>query len=800
MHFLLPLPVRMLLLSFWLLIVLSWFSLSSSTTVPLRILVLVPFPTSNGSKGWDRGLELLPAARVAVKEINSKTDLLAGYNIQLIERSHDACSESVISQGVINFIHNALQTESNNTNAIAVLGLACSAVAATLSPIAGREEVSLLQLAIANSHALRNQSTYSHLWRFLSSSEALVSSAVQLLKKLNWRRVGLIYGGNRIVFNTMADSFREEVRSNNYKLLVDHEIDSTPGFVSEALDLIQTSGVRIIFAPTAIPELIQILCQASKRNMVWPGYVWIFPSRSLNELDANSDSCDNNELLYSAIKNVMLINFELENRNSSAILVSGHTYEEYKEEYDRESDNLLKEEKFSNLLKHFNFTTDNPYANIMYNEVWALALALNKSSQELKSRGFHLFDYEYNNSEITSIIERHLKDVSFAGTLGTVAFDEHYEVSTEVGIYQIKNNNEVKIAKLRNGKLNLSNISIEDVPSDEFEEQVNLLPLHLAIVIYIQVVILTILTSIMLCLVWILRKKPEVKATSPLLNVHIFFGCYLLICATVILPTRQFVQISEPSTYVTLCYFAEILTNTGINLITGTVLMRLVRIYRIFTSIPQMGRFWRNKSIFICVIIIASIPNIVTFLEILFDRKKDQINDSYFLDKKTQVVVVTIKCFSKYANIFHVTRIAYSIFLMLLMATFALLTRKVKKKHFKDTKKVLAFVFSFTLIGTVLIPMSFVLKSQGKENLAIVVLVYVYHLIIFLSQLFLIAPKVIPTFYYHHFKSKKSSTVKLEEDVTISNFIYLILVQAVKIFFCIFITDKPSNDSVVALL
>ena len=88
--------MRMLLFIFCLLTVLSRVSLSNSNTttkVPLRILVLVPFPTSNGSKGWDRGLELLPAARVAVKEINSNPDLLAGYNIQLIERSHDACSE-----------------------------------------------------------------------------------------------------------------------------------------------------------------------------------------------------------------------------------------------------------------------------------------------------------------------------------------------------------------------------------------------------------------------------------------------------------------------------------------------------------------------------------------------------------------------------------------------------------------------------------------------------------------------------------------------------------------------------------
>ena len=51
-----------------------------------------------------------------------------------------------------------------------------------------------------------------------------------------------------------------------------------------------------------------------------------------------------------------------------------------------------------------------------------------------------------------------------------------------------------------------------------------------------------------------------------------------------------------------------------------------------------------------------------------------------------------------------------------------------------------------------------------------------------------------------HLKRKKSSTVKLKEDVTISNFIYLISVQAVKMLFCIFITDKASNDSVLALL
>ena len=770
----------MLPFSFCLLTLLSWFPLSNSTTVPLRILVLVPFPNSNGSKGWDRGLELLPAARVAVKEINNNPDLLAGYNIQLIERSSDACSEPVISQGVVNFIRNALQTESNNTNAIAVLGLPCSAVAATLSPIVGRKDFSLLMLAIANSHALRNQNAYPHLWRFISSSEALVSSAVQLLKKFNWRKVGLIYGGSRFFFNTLADSFREKVRFNNYTLLVDHEMDSTSGFESEALDLIQSSRVRIIFAPAAIPESIQILCQAAKRNMVWPGYVWIFPSRNLNELHANSDSCDNKELLYSAMNNVMLIKFELENRNSSATLVSGHTYEEYKEEYDRESDNLLKEKKFSNLLKYFNYTKDNPYANIMYNEVWALALALNKSLLDLKSRGFHLFDYEYNNSEITSIIEGHLKDVSFAGTLGTVTFDKHREVTTRVGIYQVRNSEEIQIAVIKNDSLKLLNISTEVAPSDTFEKEYNLLHLWLAVLIYLQGTILIMFVSIMLCLVWMLRKQPEVKATSPLISVNIFVGCYLLIIASVFLPTRQLVLIHNSSIFVTICYLSELFANTGINLITGTVLMRVVRIYRIFTVISDIGRFWRNKPLFAIVIVIAFIPNIVTFIEILSGTTKEYKEDEkYILDQNPPIVVVTITCFSEYAKVYDSITTGYTVFLMLLLLVFALLTRNIKRKHFKDTKKVTSFIFTFTLFGTILIPVSYILKSQGKENSAVVVIVYVYHLVILLTQLFLIAPKVIPTCYYHYYKGKISSNVKQEKNVTISNFIHPLSVRAV---------------------
>ena len=102
--------------------------------VPLPILVLVPYPDFRPDSGWSRGLELLPAARIAAGEINNRTDILPGYRIELIEASSDACGLSLTPKSISNFANFTFSA----SKAIAVTGLACSTVTAGVSPIAGR--------------------------------------------------------------------------------------------------------------------------------------------------------------------------------------------------------------------------------------------------------------------------------------------------------------------------------------------------------------------------------------------------------------------------------------------------------------------------------------------------------------------------------------------------------------------------------------------------------------------------------------------------------------------------------------
>ncbi|OPJ85942.1 gamma-aminobutyric acid type B receptor subunit 1 [Patagioenas fasciata monilis] len=62
-------------------------------------------------------------------------------------------------------------------------------------------------------------------------------------------------------------------------------------------------------------------------------------------------------------------------------------------------------------------------APLAYDAIWALALALNKTSAELVKKGLRLEDFNYNNKNITDEIYRALNSSAFEGVSGHVVFD-----------------------------------------------------------------------------------------------------------------------------------------------------------------------------------------------------------------------------------------------------------------------------------------------------------------------------------------------------------------------------------------
>ena len=716
---------------------------------PLPVLVLVPYPDPRIESGWDRGLELIPAARVAVKEINNRTDLLPGYKIQLIEASSDACSVIITSTGMTNFASYALST--TRTNAIAVTGLVCSSVTAAISQVAGRSEIDLLQIAMAYSPIFNDQNLYRRIWRVLPSSLSYINAMIALMNHFNWNKVSTLYDEQGVYYQTTAEIFREEItKSTGNHVFLHLGIDDSDIFIDHALDQIANEAARIIFVSTTIPQAGILMCKVFNRNLIWPGFMWILQAMVQAEIIATK-ACDL-DTLNKALENVVFLNFPLENRHPDDILVSGESYYEYRKKYFEELQSFQREDQVKKYLSYFKFEPyGNDYSNPMYDEIWALALALNSSLPDLESYNLSLKNYQYNMSEITDIIERHLKNVSFSGTLGDIRFDANHSSLVPVFIHQIRNGYPVQIGdyKIENDNLTLWNISEIKFPGDDFDIRYNHISDPVAIYLYFEACLCFLFTTLTLVVMLCLYKSPEIRATSPLLSILIFTGAYMNIAGSVVSIMRQRLVLS-PLTYTILCNIDRRLSEYGLNIILATILIKLIRIFRVFTHFGATGKVWRDRYLFFIILAIATaIPIINNGISIGLSPLHYKAVEVFHNNENPPYKEIEAMCVSDHFHIFETVSALYTMFLLVCIVFFAYQTRKIEWRDFKDTKKVIVFVFACTLllIGA-MFPASRILHVLKEENVMVIMLSVVFHLSAVLPLMFLVAPKVFLIFYY----------------------------------------------------
>ena len=140
--------------------------------------------------------------------------------------------------------------------------------------------------------------------------------------------------------------------------------------------------------------------------------------------------------------------------------------------------------------------------------------------------------------------------------------------------------------------------------------------------------------------------------------------------------------------------------------------MRMLRVYRIFTYFGKLGKRWSDGVLFAGVAVIVGIN--VIFLTVL------QVLDGFnFINREMLVIPegafpfydVTQVCMSP--NI--VGLIVYECefwIVTIILGLLAFLTRNIRRKHFKDTKKVNAFIYLDILITYILIPLPLVFMNR----------------------------------------------------------------------------------------
>ena len=711
--------------------------LQSKSERVLYLLNVQPYPDNRIFAGWDKGFELIPAGHLAIKQINNRSDILPGYRLELIDIESEACGISIINTGYVNFYRHLVQP---NSLVVGVVGLFCSTVTAAISPVVNHPQIDHVQITASTSPLFQDISAYPRLFHTISFTTVFNEAVVTLMAKFQWRKIGLIYNSVGVYFFSTADNFLSRLEANfSVDLFTSFPLQAQ--FIPELFSKVKNVGVRIIFTSLTVPEGATLMCEAYRRRLLWPGYVYIFYERTVQELLDSETSCDKSEMLE-ALEGILLLQYKLQ-ANPTQRLVSGLTYEEYHKAY------------LQHLYK-FAVSTDIPelqannYATVLHDQVWAFALALNKSVENIKSLNASIADYTFGQSKITDTIAHNLESVSFQGASGYIRFHSNRETETSVNIFQVQSGQAISVAVYDPNEDNLTLTDPEfvfTVPADQFEVVYELLPCWLMITIFCICGLAYIMTTVILVLFLYWRNEPEIKATSPYLSLVMFAGCYLLYTAILMRTVHQSFVIGF-NAFTAICNMDVWFRSIGLNVIFGTLFMRLLRIYHVFRVFRKTSKLWSDQFLFLGVLLICSGTLIILILWTAIAIPHLEETQMYISSAQPPYYRGTRRCSSRNLGIWVITAHAYNGVIILLVMFLAVQTRHIERCNFKDTKKVNAYIFTVVAIIAIAVPLWYIFShTQVKSELGgHITAVITYLSIALLGQVFLFASKTLPLF------------------------------------------------------
>ena len=708
---------------------------NSACDTVLHLLVINDEVGPEGSvQHRDIRLEILPAAQVAVTMINNDTSILPGYCLELMELVTEGCNRNT---ALVEFTKLITRPE---LNIVGVTGLFCKAVTEDISRFVGHPGIDLIQISGSKSPCFQDRKKYPRLYRMLPSSRVYIETLAGLMEQLNWSKVGFISSANHDdYYRKTAEVLTNIVNVSNIGFYGEFDLSNTPLFAQ--LKQLQYSGVKITFILLPAFEASELICAAYLQGLTWPNYAWIVADRSVEELFL-STQCDTQSKLMAA-ENIFLIQSQLE-PDSDSELVSGNSYSEYHSEH------------LSTLALHPKPSLhSNLYSNVLYDSVWAFALALNSSVDILHEMNMSLKDYRPanftpTNGRIADVIENELSQISFSGAHGLVKFDKSREVKLAVEIFQIRNATSVQIGHYDTvaGEVHIELDSLGTFPDDDLSRVYQLYPVSVTIILSTISVLCIVFTTGILILFIYYRNEPETKASSLHLSLCMFLGSYSLLIGTLTHTLSSGMVLNGPARPA-VCIIIVGTTSIGLDLVLTTLFTKMLRVYRIFTYFGKTGKAWSDRVLLLVIFMIVLGKILLLIVWSAADTYQLEDMETYQKEALPPYYEVIQQCRCRYLPYWLSSGLLYSGIILTVLLLLAFKTRKIERENFKDTKKVNACILCLVILISLSAPLWWVLRVIDQPIASKLVVGAAYGMAAVLCQLFLLAPKTIPPFLRH---------------------------------------------------
>ncbi|XP_065905100.1 gamma-aminobutyric acid type B receptor subunit 2-like [Dysidea avara] len=722
----------------------------------LRILGLFPYRESS----WD-GEYVIPAARLAIDEINKNNSILPGFILELIE-ANSGCDRD---RGVHEFVRNALHSAYKPP--VAILGTGCSSSTIVIASIAGRDDVCLPQVSYgATSPVLSIISSYPYLFRTVSD-ESTSGAVISLLGKFKWKRYGILKVGYETWVKHSVSTLRTGIHYhiNDAEEVYSASIGQSGEEGLQFIDLndIRSSNMRVGILAASREASRDIMCYLHRQNLAYPRIIWIHLRNVCALLNRSTGPgyCKGNDEFQQAMEGSICLGYKL-TTTYNTISVTGKTFDQYHESYVSESIKYAFE-------RGDNYTSSllNDWATLAYDSMWVLGQALHNTEERLSQFNKSLANFYLGNSDISGTILEEIAGVSFAGASGQVIFDETHKRELPILFIQPQRPGVLNTIGLYHPPMNGSgggNLSLNDTvllwsvnnpPSDQFPTEIMLAQTWAGALMLLFLILGFVWNSFSMLINFHYQNFYLIKASSPVLNYIIFAGNNLLLLSGILLVISAIAE-HDMVIFSILCQGKQWLFDLGLLLILNTTLLKSWRIYRIFYSFKRKpGKLVTDNAI-----IAASIGWV--FINTTYHIVFTLVNKSNIVKKKLMPTKeddlhrkILVYCQpSKLISLFYIPHFVMSVTLCLLAFLIRQVYRKhfndVKHKHFNNAKHIAIFFYATLPIVTICLALSELLSPVNDVyNLTTVSLILgctAVYCIVFMCQLTLFVPKMLPLF------------------------------------------------------
>ena len=562
-------------------------SAQSGKNHTLYLLSLLAYPNNNTSlePSISDGNDIIPGAHLAVSDINNRSDVLTDYRLELLTAA-DGCNVSWIA--VVNLIDYLYYKEGKQI--VGIVGPECSDSTKVVASITGRPEIALLNVHLGSAPELADRTLYPFSYGIRPPTSADVDAVIALFKYNKWTRAAVLYNSEMLVDYNSFLLFQEKIKGT-----ANFTYTSSASPTKLPLEQLRRSYVRVIVSFLRDETLKRVLCLAYFKNMTYPRYQWIL-----------FDSSDSSNVSFSYEGNQYECSGEQMIKTLSQIIIQTDNY------YDDTSFiSYIDEETIIDACQY------DYLCYVLFDAVWAIALALNNSIEPLRASGLSLSNYVHGELDYTQIVKEQMDMLSFNGQWGAVQFHSSTGFSFKNIISTLYCYDDtypiIGTYLFPNGILDIDSGSANFV-STNFDEKLTLVSTPLALVIIIVEVVAAVLVILVHILNTVYSHHKTIRLSSRRLNHFAYIGCYIILIGTLFYTIMETFNINQQAKDV-LCNAFPWTLITGLTLVFGTVLAKAWRLYHIYHSSLKHKKASKiviqDRSLIIMIVILVSLSAVL---------------------------------------------------------------------------------------------------------------------------------------------------------------------------------------------